>query len=163
MNEQVKAIIDVSGKDFAGSIPAAGATVDVPAETGPGTPNKEMRRLRDNALDGFRNGACLDLRVRFAMELLTHSPIFVNFLSENPQRVESKLASEIALDIASDLFRLAEDRGLIEPFAPMDDFLRGHIERQVAYQLAITKEQAKQQDQSIRVAGAVHSAINRPN
>src|ERR1700691_3902830 len=37
-------------------------------------PPKPPMPLRHNALDGFGNGACLDLRVRFAMELLK-SPI----------------------------------------------------------------------------------------
>lgn len=141
MNETVKSIIEVTGKEFTEKEPAAGA----------------RRPLRDNPLDGFRNGACLDLRVRFAMELLTHSPIFRTFDGSPSDH------AAFALETAEELFAQADARGLIEPFSPMDDYLREHISRQVAYQLGIAKEQQKQQDQSVQVAGAVRNAIHRPN
>lgn len=156
MSEAVKSIIEVTGKEFAYSTPAA-----IP-----------QRLLRDNPLDGFRNGACLDLRVRFAMELLTHSQMFPVQIEQinqiptqggtSPEKVAGAV-SKFALDIATELFAEADARGLIEPFSPMDDHLRNHVKRQVAYQLEIAKEQQKQQDQSVQVAGAVRNAIHRPN
>ena len=152
MNEATKAVIDVSGKDFRESIPGDGGTV----ETGPGTPNKEMRKLRDNPLDGFRNGACLDLRVRFAMELLSHGAIGGD--GTNPKAI-----ALAALNIATELFAEADARGLIEDFGPMDDYLKGHVKRATEFQLEGQKEQKRQMDQSVHVANAVRDAIHRPN
>ena len=120
----------------------------------------------DNALDGFRFGACLDMRVRLAMELLTHSQIFNGF--DPDMTGVSPAASEhavFALDIASELFDLAEKRGLIEAFKDFenDEHLKGHVKRQVAYAFEQEKEKNKQFEEANRIATAVHNAFGNRN
>lgn len=151
MNDEAKAVIEVSGAEFAASRQGA------PAADEPG-----FRRLRDNPLDGFRNGACLDLRVRFAMLILENNPAMTGIVVL-PGENRAGVAARYALEVATELFAQADARGLIEPFAPMDDFLRDHVKRATAFQIENQKEQQRQQDQSVRVAGAVRDAIHRPN
>lgn len=93
-----------------------------------------LQRYRDNSIEGFRNGACLDLRVRMAANLLEHSPLFHGM--GLPSGAERNLACA-ALDIATELFAESERRSLIEPFKPFeqDKHLQGHVERQVDFQM----------------------------
>lgn len=114
--------------------------------------------LPDNELDGFRNGACLDLRVRFAMELLAHSPSLCDVvLTPSPKEL-----ARMALDVASELFALGEARGLITPFV---DGVSAHLtkqsHRQAAYQIGGQKEAARIQEQDARIATAVHGAFRK--
>ena len=140
MNEATKAVIDVSGKDFRESIPGDGGTV----ETGPGTPNKEMRKLRDNPLDGFRNGACLDLRVRFAMELLKSQ------MASNSVLGDEANAAGTVLRLADELFAQAEEHGWIAPLpdatdTEISDDLRAQAKRTADYQVIQQIEGGKTQ------------------
>jgi hypothetical protein len=129
-------------------------------------------RYRDNAIDAFGRGACFDLRVRFAMELLTHSPIFAGSLATSAGGANVMAPTFLAthaLDISTELFSLAERRGLVEPFKELDQDkgLQGHARRQVAFQLFGQKENMKQQaeagGQVQTVGGAGIPFARRPN
>ncbi len=67
----------------------------------------ELKRYQDNALEGFRNGCLLDLRVRWAFELLRGGAL--SDVDDTPAGVAS-----YALDVATELLALAESRGLVE-------------------------------------------------
>lgn len=112
----------------------------------PDAPAELPRKYRDNSIEAFRHGAVLDLRVRFAMDLLTHSPLLT-------QPMTATQSAERALDVASELLALAERRGLVENFKELehDQHLKGHIRRQVAFQ----GEMGKQQMRAQREAGGV--------
>ncbi len=116
--------------------------------------------MPDNPLDGFRNGCLLDLRVRLAMELLVHSNAWVYMRSPDARQAYSpKFAATAALDTATELFDLAESRGLVKPLGEVDEHLMAHIRRQVVYQIETQKEQQRQAEQSGRIAKAVHGAF----
>lgn len=121
---------------------------------------KEFTKLRDNALDGFRNGACLDLRVRLAMEILAHS----SWIGEAANPAAAAL---VALEASTELFALAEQRGLIEPFpedGELGRYLKNHCKRQVAWQLEQQAEARRQQGvpQIAPASAAVRDAL-KPN
>lgn len=111
--------------------------------------------MQDNVLEAFRNGCLLDLRVRLAMELLAHSPSLVDVvLTPDPRELALK-----ALDVATELFSIAQERGLVKPLGEIDEHLEAHIRRQVTYQLMTAKEQKKQSEEAGRIAQAVHGAF----
>ena len=120
----------------------------------------DFMKLPDNPIDSFRNGACLDLRVKMAIELLTHSPLFGGLEGELP-----KDNAAYALDVATELFNQAEARGLLYPLDSSDMWARleQHIKRQVSFQLQMAKETQRQQEQGIHVGRAVASAFGKPN
>ncbi len=100
-------------------------------------------RLRDNALDGFRFGALFDWRVRLAAQLLEHSPAIAHVADQSIGAVTSpayaaKMLALLALDTATALVDLAEERGLIEEFGKPEaqQDLRDHVKRQARYQVA---------------------------
>src|SRR5258708_3477995 len=111
---------------------------------------KEPLKLFDNPLDSFRNGACMDLRVRIAMDMLIHNPFFTT------GGVPSEIAMH-ALDIASELVYLADARGLMRS---LDDpkgmeELKAHVRRQVEFQIENGNEQRRQSEQGVKLARAV--------
>lgn len=111
--------------------------------------------MQDNVLEAFRNGCLLDLRVRLAMELLAHSPSLVDVvLTPDPRELAVK-----ALDVATELFSIAQERGLVKPLGEIDEHLEAHIRRQVTYQLMTAKEQKRQGEEAGRIAQAVHGAF----
>ena len=59
-----------------------------------------------NVLEGFGNGALLDLRVRMAMQLLTHSPMYAGSAATNPDDVAAH-----ALEVARCTLERAEGFG----------------------------------------------------
>lgn len=138
MLEAAADVIDTTRKDAAEN------------ETGPAP-----MRLHDNPLDSFRNGACLDLRVRVAIDILTH----------NGAQGDPKVAAAYALDVATELFALAETRGLIEPLDASEGRARlsDHIRRQVDYQIETQTEQKRAVDQAGRIARSVSGAFPRRN
>ena len=88
-----------------------------------------------NVLEGFGNGALLDLRVRFAMQLLTHSPMYAN-----TQVPPDDMACH-ALEVSRCLFERAETLGWIEPIPDLPE-----ISPELADQARRTAEfQARQQ------------------
>lgn len=72
-----------------------------------------------NVIEGIGNGCLLDLRVRMAINMLTSSPMFAGGVSDV---IGGTMAARIALDCATELLRLAEERGLVQPL-PDDDNL----------------------------------------
>ncbi len=135
----------------------------------------KFRKLKHNALDGFNNGATLDLRVRFAMELLK-SPIFHNhaFISSrervpggDPLEIVTTGSAIVALDIATELFDEADRRGLIESLDEYDndEHLKQHIRRQAHFQaelnMSVQREAKKIQDNELKLAKAVGGAFGK--
>ena len=91
------------------------------------------KKYPHNVLQGFDNGCLLDLRVRFAMSMLTHSPLFTG--GEGVPKVE--LIAKVALDVAQELFSQAEARGWIDPIpesAELDADLRDQAKRTAEFQ-----------------------------
>ena len=118
----------------------------------------EKRLMFDNSLECFRSGAVLDLRVRIAVDLLTHSPLL------GAEETPAKLA-EIALDTATALIDLAEERGLVEALdSPAGQArLKAHIDRQVWFQTEVAKEQRRAQEEAARIPQAVAGAFRKPS
>lgn len=89
--------------------------------------DKELKAIGypQHILDGFSNGVLLDLRARFAMQLLTSSPIFAGIARDNESHGGLEgLARHVsfppgvakaALDISEALFKEAEARGWVTP------------------------------------------------
>lgn len=121
--------------------------------------------LQDNELDGYRNGACLDLRVRLAMELLTHSGMGAALITGGFEKGVGITPVEIAtqaLNVATELITLADERGLIEPFAEtLGPRLKAHVKRQVEYQVVQGKETLRAQEEASRIPRAVSKAFNQ--
>lgn len=136
----VERVIEVSREDVGGK-----------------TPVDEPIRMMDNPLDGFRNGALLDLRVRFAMDMLMHSPMFSTTITAQDAAVH-------ALSTAIALMDLAQKRGLVEPFPEgLDEHLVSHVRRQVAYQVEQQAEGRRAQEQGDRIARSVAQAFRKPS
>jgi hypothetical protein len=128
-----------------------------------------------NCLDGFNLGADLDLRVRFAMELLK-SPIFqgralvskgdqansdtIHVVTNDPQYQGS---ATLALDIAEELFAVAQERGLIKEITgdSIDDHLKAHVRRQVDFNLYQQSEAQRQSEARVKLASAVASTLRK--
>ena len=112
---------------------------------------KKPLQLFDNPVDGMNNGSCTDLRLRFAMQLLTH----------NPAQGTPREAARYALDVASELVELALERGLLDPLDSEAGWERllGHVKRQVAFQKAMAEETRRAQDQSLAIGRNVHGAL----
>lgn len=86
-----------------------------------------------NVLEGFGTGALLDLRVRFAMQLLT-GPLYANVVAEGVELGTGDNARAIAvhaLDVSAAFFEVSEERGLVEPL-PDDDGLNRQLRLQAA-------------------------------
>lgn len=96
------------------------------------------KRYPHNAIGAFDAGAMLDLRVRIALNVLTNSPAAASFVSaltvgidcslkpEEANKVATsaaRYAARFALEAASELLGLADERGLIEPIPPAGDEL----------------------------------------
>ena len=123
---------------------------------------REDRKYRDNAIDGFRNGACLDLRVRLAVEVLVHGGLFDTLVRAAARGGEvtmadwealPRTAALMALESASELLRLAEERGLVEDFPQAPDIGRGlkdHAKRQATFQLEGNREAQRQAADTLR-------------
>lgn len=96
-----------------------------------------MNKYFTNPIDGFGNGAMLDLRLRIAIEGLHKNP---------------GIDPAALLDAAEQLVALAEERGYIEPFPDgIGPELQGHAERIVAWQVA----QQKAAEKATRDAGLI--------
>ena len=107
-------------------------------------------------------GACFDMRVRIAMELLQHSPLLSGGFGWPIEKAAS-CAARLALDTATELFSLAEQRGLIEPLGEMDEHLKGHIRRQIDFEMEVARERQRQADEAARMPRAVARAFRKDN
>lgn len=64
-------------------------------------------------LDGYSQGALLDFRMRFAMQLLSRTPMMGDELREG--ETPAHMSARFALDVAEALFAQAEARGMVTP------------------------------------------------
>ena len=115
--------------------------------------------LPDSPFEGFRLGANMDFRVRLAIEMLTHSPMFAPGKdSGSPE--ETAL---FALDTATYLLDTAHERGLIKPFCKVaeDKNLTAHMDRQIEWQVSSQKSLTKANEEANRIHTAVHKAFNQ--
>ena len=121
---------------------------------------KKPIELPDSPFEGFRSGANLDLRVRLAMDMLTHSPMFAPGKDAAGTPEEAAL---FALDAATYLFDTAHERGLIKPFCKVaeDPHLIAHMDRQIEWQVKSTKAAQKAQEEASRIQTSVHKAFNQ--
>ncbi len=97
-------------------------------------------KLPQDEIAGFANGACLDLRLRFAMQLLSSGGISVlpaSDLGSDPFAYAKNVA-RTALDISTALIDLGFERGLIDPIGDgdLDPATIAHGERVGAFQAA---------------------------
>lgn len=137
----------------------AGVEQGVDAATG-STTKGGMTKYRDNALECFRNGALFDFRVRLGIELLAHGGVFEvareleTTAGGATQAVADRVparAARIALDAASELVRLAEERGLVDPMGDPEHLpknLKDHVVRQVVFQ-TYAQEQGQKRAKAI--------------
>src|SRR5487761_2042160 len=105
--------------------------------------------MPDSPFEGFRMGANCDMRVRLAIEILTHSPMFApgKDVAATPEE-----AALFALDTATYLLDTAFERGLIKPFGEVskDPHLLAHMHRQIEWQIVSTKATQKAQEEASR-------------
>ena len=115
-------------------------------------------RMMDNQLDGFRNGACLDLRARVALDMLTHSPAIAGMAEKaGPEEI-----ALYCLDAATYLLDLATERGMVEEFTEeIGKRLEAHVTRQAEDQVFSAKESQRVQEKATRIHRAVAGALNQ--
>lgn len=117
-----------------------------------------------NALEGFANGCLLDLRVRLAMQMLTHSPRYAMATPSDGGTIflRAGSAARDALDVATELLAEAETRGLVAPL-PSDGELPPELRAQakltagwqVLQQMEGQKFAQREADQVVPVAPRV--------
>ena len=116
--------------------------------------------MPDSPFEGFRMGANCDMRVRLAIEILTHSPMFAPGKDAAGTPEETAL---FALDAATYLLDTAFERGLIKPFSKVADdaHLLDHMHRQIEWQITSQKETSKAAEDANRIQTSVHKAFNQ--
>jgi hypothetical protein len=88
-----------------------------------------------DVIGSYNNGVQLDLRVKLAVDFLK-SPVIAQ-LANNPDHSPQSL-STFALDLATQLLEVADERGLIADMPETDEIsspMRKHIRRQVRAQI----------------------------
>ena len=122
--------------------------------------DKKPIPLPDSPFEGFRSGANLDLRIRLAMDMLTHSPMFAPGKDAAGTPEETAL---FALDTATYLLDTAHERGLIKPFGKVadDPHLMAHIDRQIEFQITSQKRSVTATEDANRIKTAVRGAFNQ--
>lgn len=124
-------------------------------------------RYRDNEIDGFRMGALFDLRVRMAYDMLVQGDLSSLMWGLAPSEGTGKsdeevaeargaMAARAALACATELVRLAEAGGLVDPFPPAGTLsrlmrLRGDQLAEWQATQAVANHR-KQQDMAGRIA-----------
>lgn len=129
---------------------------------------KELQRLGypQNIIDATQNGGVgLDMRLRFAMQLLTSSPVFSGIATLGGSQVDmderSGNVAKRALEIADALFNQAQDRGWVQPFdqnEPLSPAIIEHARRVGAFEFH--KQAGFQKEQQANV-GKV-ATLSRP-
>lgn len=94
--------------------------------------DKELAALGypQNILDAATTGFSMDARMRFAMELMKHSPIM--------EGISMPDVAPMAIELADDLFTRCRDRGWLtrmDADQPLPDDLVKHAERMGAFQV----------------------------
>lgn len=99
------------------------------------------RKYPHNVLEGFGNGALLDLRVRLAMQILTHSPtlniVHPDRLRDDESLLHAREVANMVLNLANELLSQAEARGWIEPLPDLPEIdgpLKDQAMRTAEYQ-----------------------------
>lgn len=130
-------------------------------------------KLLDNPLDSLRTGMTLDLRVKIAMDLLAHSPMYHGaFPPKDPEQVGPLVVSygrppsalaQHALDVADALVSISQERGLFERLDSPEGMerLKGHVRRQTEFQAEAQREAGRQQADSLSLARAVQGALRK--
>jgi hypothetical protein len=120
-------------------------------KTSNGAVHTELRTFFGNKLASFENGVQLDLRVKIAVDLIKGGAF-------NGQGLKPAEIAANAIDAACELFRLADERGLLKDL-PDDDELtrqdRNHLRRAVRaniYQQVSGQKIAQEESPSISVA-----------
>jgi hypothetical protein len=110
-------------------------------------------RYPHNPLEGFGNGANLDLRVRIALNLLQHSTRY--HVQANGAMISPADAAGDALDVAGALLEEAERRGWVAPLEEAGELspaLRAQAKRSAAFGILQQIEGSKfAQDEQARV------------
>jgi len=152
MVENAEKVVEVAGEHF-------GVRTGVEKPVKMPEVNKPIE-LPDSQFEGFRSGANLDLRVRMAMDMLTHSPMFAPGKDSAGTPEEAAL---FALDAATYLLDTAFERGLIKPFRKVadDPHLLEHMHRQIEWQITSQKETSKAAEDANRIQTSVHKAFNQ--
>ena len=152
MVENAEKVVEVAGEHF-GIRTGVEKPVKMPEV------NKPIE-LPDSPFEGFRCGANLDLRVRLAMDMLTHSPMFAPGKDAAGTPEETAL---FALDTATYLLDTAHERGLIKPFCKVADdaHLLAHMHRQIEWQMTSQKATSKAAEDANRIHTSVHKAFNQ--
>ena len=152
MVENAEKVVEVAGEHF-------GVRTGVEKPVKMPEVNKPIE-LPDSPFEGFRCGANLDLRVRLAMDMLTHSPMFAPGKDSAGTPEEAAL---FALDAATYLFDTAHERGLIKPFGKVadDPHLMAHIDRQIEFQITSQKRSVTATEDANRIKTAVRGAFNQ--
>ena len=153
MNEAAKEVIDVTKAHLGQGEAGVRAGVAKALEEKP-------IPLPDSPFEGFRMGANCDMRVRIAIDMLTHSPMFAAGKDVTGTPEETAL---FALDTATYLIDTAHERGLIKPWGEVadDKNLQSHMKRQVDWQVSSQKAAAKAAEEANRIHTAVHKAFNQ--
>ena len=123
-------------------------------------------KLLDNPLDSLRTGMTLDLRVKIAMDLLAHSPMFLRegwSHGTDASKGHAHAIAVFALDVADALVSIAQERGLFEPLDSPEGMerLKGHVRRQTEFQAEAAREAGRQQADSLSLARAVSGALRK--
>ena len=109
----------------------------------------ETERYWGNVLNAFEGGVQMDLRLRLAIEFLKGGAICG----------EAMDAARAALDIAGELIRLADERGLLKDLPDTDGLnepLKRHISRNIRAQLY-------QQNEAQRISQAEQPRVSPAN
>lgn len=102
-----------------------------------------------NVLEGFGNGAILDLRVRMANDFIkspAFSGLLVNAVVEKEANAAPELIARLALDIAEELTAIAEARGWVAPLpegGELPQFLRDQAKASSSYNVLQQLEGAR--------------------
>lgn len=109
--------------------------------------DKGMTKYPANALEHFRDGALTDFRLRLAMQLLAGSPRYALVKPSDGEYggiCSPDWVARDALDVAAEMVKLAEARGLIEPIpddgGELTAAMRAQARRTASYQIAQQRE-----------------------
>lgn len=128
-------------------------------ESVPGENPRNTMLYPPSILDAFQSGAMMDLRVRFAMQLLTSSPLY-----QAPHGEAFKHVAEVAdsaLSLAEEFFIEAERRGWLKqtPTDPNDPAMAALIEQAKRQGIAGAHQQMSGQKAMREGVGAVQPAV----
>lgn len=131
----------------------------------------EHERLRDSPLEGFRNGADLDLRLRVALDAMSRGMFpaaVLNSLSQVNSKVTPENVAAFVLDTVSAVIERAREQGMVHAFSSGDEidaWLKAHVKRQFAYQGFVNDQNqlyARRQQEAARKAATLAPRATPP-